>query len=520
MGSKLSGLHKDGVVILDFGSQYTQLIARKIREQNVYSEIVPAKIKYEEILKKDPAAIILSGGPSSVFENKAPDFDKKVLDSDFPILGICYGLQLLTHHNGGLVETTGVGEYGFAEIDVNHSSGLFKNVPKKSQVWMSHMDRVTKLPKGWEVLAYSSNKIIAAMSNKDQSRVATQFHPEVAHSHEGVSILRNFLFNIARCSDKWTAGNFIDKQIEMIQQTVGKDNVLVGVSGGVDSSVVAALLHKAIGSQSTAVLIDHGLLRLDEAKDCVASLKQGLGVNIKSYDESEKFLSKLSDIEDPETKRKIIGNQFIESFEDIAKQFDNMHFLAQGTLYPDVIESGVSKGNSAHIIKSHHNVGGLPDHMNFKLLEPLRELFKDEVRKVGEELGIPKKLIQRHPFPGPGLAVRIIGDVTKERVSILQKADQIYLDVLEEDGLYNDIWQAFAVLIPVKTVGVMGDQRTYENLLAIRAVTSTDGMTADWYKMPSETLNKISNRIINSVSGINRVVYDITSKPPGTIEWE
>ena len=516
----MSKLHKDGVVILDFGSQYTQLIARKIREQNVYSEIVPAKIKFKEILKKDPAAIILSGGPSSVFENQAPNFDKEVLDADLPILGICYGLQLLAHHNGGVVETTGVGEYGFAEIEVNNSSGLFKNIPKKSQVWMSHMDRVTKLPKGWEVLAYSSNKIIASMSNKDQSRVATQFHPEVVHSHEGVSILRNFLFNIAQCSDTWTAGNFIDEQVAMIKQKVGKDNVLVGVSGGVDSSVVAALLHKAIGSQSKAVLIDHGLLRLDEAKNCVASLKEGLGVSIKSYNESNKFLSKLSGVEDPEKKRKIIGNQFIDSFEDIAKQYKSMHFLAQGTLYPDVIESGVSKSNSAHIIKSHHNVGGLPDHMNFKLLEPLRELFKDEVRRVGEELGIPQKLIQRHPFPGPGLAVRIIGNVTKERVSILQKADQVYLDILQEDGLYNDIWQAFAVLIPVKTVGVMGDQRTYENLLAIRAVTSTDGMTADWYKMPSETLNKISNCIINSVSGINRVVYDITSKPPGTIEWE
>ena len=520
MGFELSKLHKGGVVILDFGSQYSQLIARKIREQNVFSEIVPSIIKLEEILIKDPAAIIFSGGPSSVFEDQAPNFDKKILDVDLPILGICYGLQLLVHHNGGLVETTGVGEYGFAEIEVNHSSGLFNNIPKKSQVWMSHMDRVTKLPKDWEVLAYSSNKIIAAISNKDQSRVATQFHPEVAHSYEGVSILRNFLFNIARCSDKWNAGNFIDEQIAIIKETVGKDNVLVGVSGGVDSSVVAALLHKAIGSQSTAVLIDHGLLRYNEAKDCVVSLKEGLGVNIKSYDESEKFLLKLSGVEDPETKRKIIGNQFIKSFEDIAKQFKSMNFLAQGTLYPDVIESGVSKGNSAHIIKSHHNVGGLPDHMDFKLLEPLRELFKDEVRRVGQELRIPKKLIQRHPFPGPGLAVRIIGDVTKERISILQKADKVYLDILLEDGLYNDIWQAFAVLIPVKTVGVMGDQRTYENLLGIRAVTSTDGMTADWYKMPSETLTKISNRIINSIPGINRVVYDITSKPPGTIEWE
>jgi len=520
MEPELSKLHKDGVVIIDFGSQYTQLIARKVREQNIYSEIVHAETTYDEILEREPAAIILSGGPSSVFGEKAPAFDESILNAKLPILGICYGLQLLAHHNGGLVESTGEGEYGFAEIKVNNFSGLFENIPKKSQVWMSHMDRVTKLPDGWEVLAYSSNQIIASMSNKDQSRVATQFHPEVAHSHEGVSILRNFLFNIAHCSNNWTAGNFIEEQIGLIKQKVGNSNVLVGVSGGVDSSVVAALIHKAIGGQSTSVLIDHGLMRMNEAKNCVTALQEGLGINIKSYDESEKFLSKLSGLEDPEQKRKVIGKQFITSFEIIAKKYDDMDFLAQGTLYPDVIESGVSKGSSAHVIKSHHNVGGLPDRMNFQLIEPLRELFKDEVRKVGEELGIPHTLIQRHPFPGPGLAVRIIGDVTKERVSILQKADQIYLDILYEDEIYHDIWQAFSILIPVKTVGVMGDQRTYENLLGIRAVTSTDGMTADWYRMPSKTLTKISNRIINSVPGINRVVYDITSKPPGTIEWE
>ena len=361
---------------------------------------------------------------------------------------------------------------------------------------------------------------MAAMANHDQTRVATQFHPEVAHTKEGQSILRNFLFNIATCAPTWTAGNFIDEQVDLIRKQVGDGKVLCGVSGGVDSTVVAALLHKAIGSQSTAVLIDHGLLRKNEARDCVRALKSGLGVNINMFDESDIFLSKLKGVTDPEKKRKIIGNQFIYSFDRISAELGEMKFLAQGTLYPDVVESGVSKGKTAHMIKSHHNVGGLPDDMTFELVEPLRELFKDEVRNVGRALGLPESLIERHPFPGPGLAVRIMGDITKERIQILQEADQVYMDILHEDGLYNEIWQAFAVLIPVKTVGVMGDQRTYESLLGIRAVTSTDGMTADWYRMPADTLSKISNRIVNSVRGINRVVYDITSKPPGTIEWE
>tara|TARA_Y100000758_G_scaffold37523_1_gene24511 strand:- start:1878 stop:3035 length:1158 start_codon:yes stop_codon:yes gene_type:complete len=385
---------------------------------------------------------------------------------------------------------------------------------------MSHMDRVSQLPNGWHMLAHSSNGVVAAMANHDQSRVATQFHPEVAHTEEGETLLNNFLFNIADCSPKWTAENFIDEQVEIIRDQVGDGKVLVGVSGGVDSTVVAALMHRAIGERSTAVLIDHGLMRKNEAKNCVSALKDGLKVNIHCYDESNIFLSKLSDITDPEEKRKIIGNQFIYSFDRISGELGEMQFLAQGTLYPDVIESGVSKGKSAHMIKSHHNVGGLPKNMTFELVEPLRELFKDEVRKVGRELGLPESLIDRHPFPGPGLAVRIIGEITEERIAILQDADQIYIDILHEDGIYNDIWQAFSVLIPVKTVGVMGDQRTYENLLGIRAVTSTDGMTADWFRMPEETLTKISNRIVNSVRGINRVVYDITSKPPGTIEWE
>ena len=512
--------HTGGVVILDFGSQYTQLIARRVREHNVFSEILPPETPIGDIKKRHPSAIILSGGPSSVFTDEAPKFDNAVMDSEIPILGICYGLQLLTHHHGGSVESTGHGEYGFTEIEVDDNTGLFKNVSHCSQVWMSHMDRVSELPNGWHMLAHSSNGVIAAMANHDQSRVATQFHPEVAHTEEGETLLNNFLFNIADCSPKWTAENFIDEQVEIIRDQVGDGKVLVGVSGGVDSTVVAALMHRAIGERSTAVLIDHGLMRKNEAKNCVSALKDGLKVNIHCYDESNIFLSKLSDITDPEEKRKIIGNQFIYSFDRISGELGEMQFLAQGTLYPDVIESGVSKGKSAHMIKSHHNVGGLPKNMTFELVEPLRELFKDEVRKVGRELGLPESLIDRHPFPGPGLAVRIIGEITEERIAILQDADQIYIDILHEDGIYNDIWQAFSVLIPVKTVGVMGDQRTYENLLGIRAVTSTDGMTADWFRMPEETLTKISNRIVNSVRGINRVVYDITSKPPGTIEWE
>jgi GMP synthase (glutamine-hydrolysing) len=516
----MNNIHHGGVVILDFGSQYTQLITRRIREQNVYSEILSPETSVAEIESRKPKAVILSGGPASVFADDSPQFDPNIFQMDIPILGICYGLQLLAHHYNGKVEPGMKGEYGFAKIHHNNSNALFDQVEDGSQVWLSHMDKVTDVPEGWSVLAESSNGVVAAMSSPDGKRYATQFHPEVAHTTFGETIINNFLFKISKCDPSWTAGNFIQDQVEKIQEQVGEGHVLCGVSGGVDSSVVGALMHKAIGDRSTAVLIDHGLLRKNEAVQCVEDLKDGLGVNIQSFDESEKFLEKLSGVEDPEQKRKIIGEQFIRSFEHIASGIGKMDFLAQGTLYPDVIESGVSHSKTAHVIKSHHNVGGLPEDMEFELVEPLRELFKDEVRKVGRELGLPEDLVNRHPFPGPGLAVRIIGEITKERIAILQEADDIYMNCLHEAGIYDDIWQAFSVLIPVKTVGVMGDQRTYENLLGLRAVTSSDGMTADWYRMPDDVLSTISNRIVNSVKGVNRVVYDVTSKPPGTIEWE
>ena len=517
---KINMLNESGIIILDFGSQYTQLIARRIRENNVYSEILSPETKIDEILSKKPAGLILSGGPNSVYKSDAPKFDTRILSLDIPIMGICYGLQLLAHKDGGRISSSGDGEYGFASININKQSGLFSNISSKSEVWMSHGDKIEEMPDRWQILATSSNGVIAAIGNENQSRVATQFHPEVSHTKEGKEIISNFLFKISNCTPNWTAGNFINEQINIIRERIGKKKVLVGVSGGVDSTVVAALLHKAVGENSIAVLIDHGLLRKNEAIDCVDALQKGLGVNINSYDESELFLSKLNMITDPEKKRKIIGNEFIFSFERIAENLGKIDFLAQGTLYPDIVESGFSKGKSAHVIKSHHNVGGLPENMDFELIEPLKDLFKDEVRKVGLELGLPKSLIQRHPFPGPGLGVRIIGEISRSRIKILQEADKIYMDILVEDNLYDEIWQAFAVLIPVQTVGVMGDQRTYENLLGLRAVTSQDGMTADWFRMPSDTLSKISNRIVNNVQGINRVVYDITSKPPGTIEWE
>ena len=516
----MTKLKTGSVLILDFGSQYTQLIARRVRENNVFSEILSPDTSLKTIVSKKPKAIILSGGPASVFTDEAPIFDEDILNIDVPILGICYGLHLLVHNNGGIVESTGEGEYGSAIIKLDINIGITKNMSSSSKVWMSHMDQVTLMPEGWEIIAHSSNNIVAAMANRDHTRIATQFHPEVSHTEEGNILLNNFLFDISGCERNWTAGNFIDEQKGLLNQTIGDDNILVGVSGGVDSTVVACLINKAVGEKCFAVLIDHGLLRKHEAKDCVESLNEGLGINIHLYDESEIFFSRLKGIKDPEKKRKIIGDQFIKSFDRIASESGHYKFLGQGTLYPDIIESGLSTGKSAHVIKSHHNVGGLPDELNFILIEPLKDLFKDEVREVGRELNIPDELIQRHPFPGPGLGVRIIGEVTKERVSILQDADEIYINILHDEGEYHNIWQAFAVLIPVKTVGVMGDQRTYENLISLRAVTSLDGMTADWYRMPAEVLSKISNKIVNNVKGVNRVVYDVTSKPPGTIEWE
>lgn len=520
MGIQLRPERQGGVAILDFGSQYTKLIARRIREQHVYSEIFSPEISCEQLLTHKPRAIILSGGPSSVYEKTKPKFDNRILELDIPVLGICYGLQLLADFYGGVVENDGTGEYGFAELQIERQDGLLVGIGDSTRVWMSHMDRVTRLPEGWETLARSGEGVIAAMADVAKKRFATQFHPEVVHTNEGETILRNFLFQVAHCNPDWTPGNFIQEQTEKIRQRVGKDTVLVGVSGGVDSTVVAALLHRAIGNQSKAVLIDHGLMRKREAEECISALESGLGVPVQVVDDSEIFLKKLKDISDPEKKRRIIGEQFIRSFERVAKEMGEIQFLAQGTLYPDVIESGFGVGQSTHAIKSHHNVGGLPESMGFELVEPLRDLFKDEVRNVGRELGLPESLIQRHPFPGPGLAVRILGSITPDRLSILREADDIYIRTLQAENLYHEIWQAFSILIPVKTVGVMGDQRTYEYLLALRAVTSSDGMTADWFRMPDEVLSKISSKIVNSVKGINRVVYDITSKPPGTIEWE
>ncbi len=514
--------HNQGVVILDFGSQYTRLIARRIREQNIFSEILPSYTSSKEILSLNPKAIILSGGPSSVYSISAPKHDESIFDLDMPILGICYGLHLLVQHYGGKIQTSNIREYGFDEIEIRDNSNLFYGIPDKTKVWMSHADKVSKLPKNWTITAESSNGIVAGLSSQSAKRYATQFHPEVVNTEKGKEILSNFLFKIANCKPTWTPKNFISDKISEIKQNVGKTSkVLVAVSGGVDSSVVATLLNKAIGNRATAVIIDHGLMRNNEARDCVDSLKENLGINIQQFDESEVFIKRLKGIKNPEKKRKIIGDQFIRSFENIAKNIGGVEYLAQGTLYTDIIESGGQGSNNAsHVIKSHHNVGGLPEKMELKLIEPLKELFKDEVRKIGKELGVPDKLLNQHPFPGPGFGVRILGSVTHERLRILREADNIYINILNEEGIYDDIWQAFSVLIPVKTVGVMGDNRTYENLIALRAVTSLDGMTADWYRMPDKILSKISNKIVNSVSGINRVVYDITSKPPGTIEWE
>jgi GMP synthase (glutamine-hydrolysing) len=508
------------ILIIDFGSQVTQLIARRIRELNVYCEIKNPGISIEEIKKINPKAIIFSGGPDSVYEKNAPTVDIKVFDLGLPILGICYGQQLICHLLGGKVEGSPERGFGKSMLKIIDATDLLSDLGSSSQVWMSHGDHISKIPENFEVIATAQSAPSAAIADKKRKIYGVQFHPEVEHSLDGKKILENFVINIAGCSRDWTMGNFMEEQIAEIKAKVGDKKVICGLSGGVDSSVVAALIHKAIGKQLTCIFVDHGLLRKDEGKQVKEVFEDHFKVNLIYIDAAKLFLDNLKGVSDPEQKRKIIGKTFIDIFDEEASKIKDAEFLAQGTLYPDVIESAHPNSGKSHTIKSHHNVGGLPENMKLKLLEPVRTLFKDEVRKLGLELGLTKQMISRHPFPGPGLAIRIPGEITQEKIKILQEADAIYLDEIKKFGLYDQIWQAFCVLLPVKTVGVMGDGRTYEYVLAMRAVTSTDGMTADIYPFSYEFLTSATNRIIGEVRGINRVVYDVTSKPPGTIEWE
>ena len=508
------------ILIIDFGSQYNQLIARRVRENQVYCVIEPPTITVNAIRRLNPEGIILSGGPASIYDKKSPKIHPATFKLGIPVLGICYGMQFMMFALGGAVKRAGRREYGFAELRIKRQSGIFKGLPKKTQCWMSHGDSIQRLAKGFTILGSTKNTAVAAAAHRSKNLIGVQFHPEVAHTPLGKKILQNFLFDVCRCKKSWSMKSFAKEAIQEIRQTVGDKKVILGLSGGVDSSVTAMLLHQSIHKQLTCIFVDNGLLRKNEASKLKATLKQHLNINIRFVNSTARFLKALKNITDPEKKRKIIGRIFMDVFEAEAKKIKNAEFLAQGTLYPDVIESVSAFGGPTSVIKSHHNVGGLPKKMKLKLIEPLRYLFKDEVRLLGKALGLPADLVWRQPFPGPGLAVRVLGEITHKRLRILRDVDDVLLEEIKDAGYYKRLWQSFAVLLPLKSVGVMGDERTYENIIAIRAVTSKDAMTADWAKLPHKLLGKISNRIINEVEGVNRVVYDISSKPPSTIEWE
>jgi GMP synthase (glutamine-hydrolysing) len=509
------------ILIVDFGSQYTQLIARRVREAKVYCQVQPFDRALAAVEETRPDGLILSGGPASVYDTAAPSLDARVLDFDIPILGICYGMGILCEARGGRVAPARRREFGPADLSVDDASDLFFGfgAGQRTPVWMSHGDAIETIPAGWHVLAHSAGSPFAAFADPDRRLFGVQFHPEVVHTQRGREILQNFLFRICRCRADWTVENFIDAETARIRDRVGEARVLCALSGGVDSAVAAALIHRAIGDRLVCVFVDNGLLRANEAEEVLRAFRTQMSLDVRAVDAAAEFLERLHDVEDPERKRRIIGVTFIEVFERAAAELDGARFLAQGTLYPDVIESVSWKGPAA-TIKSHHNVGGLPERMRLQLIEPLRELFKDEVRALGRALGVPRSILDRHPFPGPGLAIRIIGPVSRERLEVLRCADAIVLEEIQAAGVYHDVWQAFAVLLPVRSVGVMGDERTYQDTVAVRAVQCEDGMTADWARLPPELLARISTRIINEVHGVNRVVYDISSKPPATIEWE
>jgi GMP synthase (glutamine-hydrolysing) len=511
---------REGILIIDFGSQYVQLIARRIRENKVHSLVVSPSISVKKVREIAPAGIIFSGGPSSVYDKVAPTFHEEILDMGIPVLGICYGMQLIGKLEGGTIRKSGKREYGHTVVRFDRRNPLFAGLSQQSVTWMSHRDKVSKLPAGYRTIAGSENTSCASFYSRSKKIFGVQFHPEVVHTQNGKKILENFLFNVCDCRKTWTMRSFIDHKVRELREQIKDDEVILGLSGGVDSTVSAVLLHKAIGRRLHCIFVDNGLLRKGEAKRVEALFKENIKLDLRVIDARETFLKALKGVTDPEKKRMIIGETFIRVFERSAKSIKKVRYLAQGTLYPDVIESQSFFGGPSKTIKSHHNVGGLPEKMGLELVEPLRDLFKDEVRKVGKEMGIPDKVTGRQPFPGPGLAVRIVGEVTEERLRMLKDSDWIIIDVAKKKGIYSRTWQIFGVFLPVKSVGVMGDSRTYENTIAIRAVTSLDGMTADWAKVPFDVLGEMSNRIINQVDGINRVVYDISSKPPSTIEWE